>query len=286
MSTTAFDEINTLLQDKLFQVIGSTPRSIADSLKAVDFNGKVNEGAQLFAVSIFAAAVNKSTLETFLADPRFAAIRPLINAALSIQGRSNMTAMTLLGHCFLTTDEATKVQFAEEFRKKMGQKNLWDGELTAGSLSDKQRNILKEKKRLTNFDEAAALANGFLKITGLKTGPLVNIEAEMFGPGVTSHNSTSLGQSMPIRSPPRFPLSTRGSSSSIGTTKFNISNSSVVDIPNDVLEYRTSVLGQSSSDITASIESRGLESFITRTRTLMVNDPDGSRARAASAVGS
>lgn len=285
MASAAFDSINNLLQDKLFQVIGSTPRSIADSLQKVDFRGRTNEGAQLFAVSIFAAAVNKSTLETFLADTRFAAIRPLINAALSIQGRSNMTAMTLLGHCFMTTDEASRIQFASEFRKKMGQNHLWDGELNSGSLSDKQRGILKEKRRLTDLEEAKALANGFLKLTGLKSGNMSSLESEMFGPGVTTSSSASAGNSMPAGlSPPRA-TNSRGSPSMSGMSRVNVPGSEVVDVPTDVYNYRKNTLGQSESDIVASISARGVSDFVTRTRQMMEADPTGSRTRAASSAG-
>lgn len=185
--------INDLLNDKLFQVIGSTPASIAESLKKIDLKNKKKEGAQLFAVSIFSSAVNKATLETFVADSRFSDVRPLITAALSISGRSNMTALTLLGHCFLATDLASEVTFANEFRKKMGQNHLWAGELEAGSLSDLQKKILKEKKRVTAEKEAKALGNGFLKHCGLVSGPLVGLENDYFGSG--SSSSLTIGQS-------------------------------------------------------------------------------------------
>jgi len=285
MAPNAFDSVNVLLEDKLFQVIGSTPRSIADSLKNVDFKGKTTEGTQLFAASIFAAAVNKSTLETFLADSRFANIRPLINAALSIQGRSNMTAMTLLGHCFLITDEASRVQFAVEFRKKMGQDHLWAGELTAGSLSDKQRGILKEKKRLTKPDEASALANGFLKLCGLKSGAMTELEEEFFGPqeaaaGTASGKRPMFGES----SVPR-PGTGRFSPDRAGTTRFRTTSTNVVDIPDDVLNYRRNVMGLSDAEIGASIEKNGLPAFIERTRMGISSDPDGSKMRTASTVG-
>lgn len=180
--------INSLLEDKLYQVIGSTPASIAEALKKVDLKNKTDIGGQMFAICIFAAAVNKPTLETFIADSRFASVRPLINAALSISGRSNMTALTLLGHCFLTTDLASDVVFAAEFRKKMGQSNIWNGELESGSLSDVQKKILKEKKRITSEKEAKALGSGFLKHCGIMSGRLEGLEVDYFGTGVSPAN--------------------------------------------------------------------------------------------------
>jgi len=183
--------INELLNDKLYQVIGSTPASIAESLKKINLRGETQAGAQMFAVAIFAAAVNKATLETFVADSRFAQVRPLITASLSIQGKSNMTALTLLGHCFLTTSAASEVVFASEFRKKMGQDHLWAGELDSGSLSDLQRKILKEKKRITVADEARALGSGFLKHVGLTSGQLTGLEIDYFGSGSNSNNIVS-----------------------------------------------------------------------------------------------
>jgi len=292
--------INQLLNDKLYQVIGSTPASIAESLKKVDLKGKSTEGGQLVAISIFAAAVNKATLETFMADTRFAAARPLIIAALSISGKSNMTALTLLGHCFLATDMASNIVFAREFRKKMGQSHLWSGELDAGSLSEVQKKILKEKKRVTDEKEAAALGNGFIKYVGLANGELIGLERAYFGTGVDSSivadqasrgsNETAgsqyisshhdrKGSSLP--SPPRVAsrlpssVAQSGPSSSRATLTLN-------DIPADTYEYRSRALNQPDSDILESLERRGLSDFVSATRSMMTRDPDGSKTRSAS----
>jgi len=263
----AASSINDLLKDKLFQVIGSTPTSIAESLKKVDLRNKTVEGAQIFAVAVFAAAVNKSTLETFLADSRFATIRPLLSAALSIQGRSNMTALTLLGHCLLTTDIASTVSFTSEFRKKMGQDNLWAGALDGGSLSTKQREILKEKKRLTNEDEAKALGNGFLKHVGIVSAAMTESEANLFGVPVTVRRSSPA-------SPSKMPVVS-------GNIPFKVSNTSTLQIPADVMKYRREVLGQNDADIAESLDRNGLEKFIDNTRKLSATDPSGSKTKTA-----
>lgn len=272
----AASNINDLLKDKLFQVIGSTPTSIAESLKKVDLKGKSSEGAQIFAIAIFAAAVNKSTLETFLADSRFAGIRPVLSAALSIQGRSNMTALTLLGHCLLATDMASQVSFSSEFRKKMGQDHLWSGTLEAGSLSTKQREILKEKKRLTEENEAKALGNGFLKHVGILSGSMNDMEAALFG---VPESKGKAAVTTPVGSPPRGK-----SGSSAANVSFKKSTNETLQIPSDVLHYRRSLLGQSDEDIAESIDRNGLEKFISNTRLLMERDPTGNRAQTAAST--
>jgi hypothetical protein len=287
MSQSIASDIDSLLKDKLFQVIGSTPRSVAESLKKVDLKDKTKEGVQMFAIAVFASAVNKSTLETFMADSRFADVRPLINAAMSIQGRANMTAMTLLGHCLLTTSAASSVSFTKEFRKKMGQNDLWSGEFTSGSLSDKQREILKEKKRLTDHEEAKALGSGFLKLTGIDKAAMTALESEIFGitasepvpapvgPTYASGGTSSRNRMRPT-SPPDAP---------IGTVPFATSTTSQIEVPEDVMTYRRTVLRQSDADIAESINRRGLENFINSTRTAMARDPDGRTFRSASTVG-
>lgn len=290
------NEINELLNDKLFQVIGSTPASIAESLAKVDLRGKTKEGAQVFAIAVFAAAVNKSTLETFLADARFASVRPLITAALSIQGRSNMTALTLLGHCFLTTATAANVTFTQEFRKKMGQNHLWDGNLESGSLSEKQKAILKEKKRVTNEEEAKALGSGFLKHVGLDAAAMTSKEREYFGASASSRAPGLLGSRFapkepapPPRTdttPPRQPTSQRARvpspESPVGSVRVTTTGKTEATVPEDVYNYRRNILGHSDDDIIASVEARGLDDFIKRTRTLMERDPTGEKVRSAS----
>lgn len=275
--------INELLEDKLYQVIGSTPESIAESLRNVDLKGKNRLGIQIFAVAVFAAAVNKSTLETFLADPRFVDIRPLIAAALSIQGRSNMTALTLLGHCLLTTGMANKVKFASEFRKKMGQDHLWAGELSSGSLSQKQREILAEKKRVTDRESAEALGAGFLKWTGLDSTEMTARESAMFG------------LSAKISEPRPFSSSSKGKGPEITGKEFNKagvdtitltrSGKPNIDIPQVLYEYRSNIMGQTDSEIYNSAEARGTNGFIESTTKLMARDPTGARVKSGSTLG-
>jgi len=293
--------VNDLLNDKLFQVIGSTPASIAENLLKVDLRGRSAEGAQIMAITIFAAAVNKPTLETFLADPKFATIRPLLSATLAISGKSNMTAMTLLGHCLLTTKIAGDIVFASEFRKKMGQNHLWDGDLDKGSLSDKQKTILKEKKRVTDAAQASALGSGFLKHVGILPGPMTAEEVALFKTTISTAGAAT--SSVPPRATGiRQPAAGMASSKFASTpasharpmsaspespteVEFILSSSEKVLVPADVMAYRRNVFGQTDEDIAESIERNGLEKFITNTRRLAEKDPTGKAARAASTVG-
>jgi hypothetical protein len=285
----AASAINSLLNDKLFQVIGSTPRSIAESLSKIDLKNKSEEGIQMFAACVFAAAVNKPTLETFLADPRFASVRRIISAVLSIQNRSNMTAMTLLGHCFLTTDLADNVTFTFEFRKKMGQRHLWAGDLTSGSLSEKQRGILAEKKRVTDQGEAEALGNGFLKVTGLITGALTAKESEFFGVPAAVAEQRAVTPPEPVIKTGYTPPHARGASLTAGTTSSGATSSRFaslpMDIPEDVLNYRRNILGQSDASIAESLGRGSKDDFISRTRLAMQRNPDGLGSAAGSAIG-
>jgi hypothetical protein len=305
--------INELLKDKLYQVIGSTPTSIAESLVKANIRNKPEEGAQIFAISIFAAAVNKSTLETFIADPRFSAVRSLLSATISIQGKTNMTALTLLGHCLLTTDVADGVVFASEFRKKMGQTDLWVGELASGSLSVKQREILKEKKRVTSQTEAKALGRGFLKYTGIIGEAMTAEEAAMFKVAFTKAEATSVKGKTRAQEPVTADPKTSGTTKERTTTTpdsptaaydtrkarvsdpdpyvavfhFTLGNGNIVEVPADVVAYRKDMLRHSDDDIVKSLERNGVAGFVVNTRSLMERDPDGTKTlRGASVVGS
>jgi hypothetical protein len=278
-STTFASDINSLLNDKLFQVIGSTPKSVAESIMKSDIRGKAKLGVEMFAIACFAAAVNKPTLESFMADPRFGTIRPLITATISINGKANMTAMTLLGHALLTTPEAGAVNFTAEFRKKMGQNHLWDGELNSGSLSDKQKEILKEKKRLTDGNAAKALGSGFLKLTGINSDPMNKEESDLYNLAMPASTASTAGGASAF--------STSGNESNsaaeptIGASQIKVDRSSSVLVPDDVLAYRRNILQHDEARIASSINRKGVDTFIEETRGLMTDDPDGARARRA-----
>lgn len=204
-SSTSVTAINNLLSPYLFQVIGSTPKSIRDSIKTAGLKDKRDVGLQLAATCVFASAVNKATLESFLQKPELILVRPTVLSSFSVSGKTNMTGLTLLGHCLLTTNLVDGITFASEFRKKMGQNSIWLGELKSGSLSDKQKEILLEKKRITDSIEASLLGSGFFKYVGIDTRPWTADELAFWEESVTQE-TVSAPQPMQFSSavtPPR-----------------------------------------------------------------------------------
>jgi hypothetical protein len=311
----SFTDVKDMLEPYLFQVIGSTPVSLKENLKKVTLKGKAKEGSQLVTISIFAAAVNKSTLESFLAKPEFADIRPTINAAISIQGKANMTAFTLLGHCIMTSDKIDDIPFVAAFRRKMGQNHLWSGTLDSGSLSEKQRNILKEKKKNVDSTEAMLLGQGFLKWVNLDTSRMTAEESAFWGDTTsdkTASERTVAGPSKAVapvaarpsasevRSPPRpiaIPRAPTASASrqitppkarapAIGTTTLTTEGEAEsFDLPDDVVDYRRNVMNMNDNDIIDSVRRNGLDNFILKTRDAIVRDPEGKGGATFSTVG-
>lgn len=158
--------INALLEPVLFQVIGTTPESLVESVKRSNLEGRIEAGSQLAAIAVFAAAVNKTVLGEFMMKSELSAVRGTVLSQFSIRNQANMTALTLLGHCFYLTKFANQIKFAQEFRKKMGQQSIWDGDLTGGSLSETQRKILQEKSKSINVRSATLFATGYFKFIG------------------------------------------------------------------------------------------------------------------------
>lgn len=170
----------------LFQVIGSTPAGIKENIKKSTLEGNVEAGIGLASSAVFAAAVNKATLENFLARPEMIHARPTISTAFSINGKTNMTGMTLLGHCLLTSSFLDEIVFVREFRHKMGQNNIWAGDLSSGSLSEKQKKIYLEKKRVTPEAAAKVLGSGFFKFIGVDRTPWTTAELDFWEDGETA----------------------------------------------------------------------------------------------------
>jgi hypothetical protein len=170
-------EVNNILNPFLFQVIGSTPSSILESIKKTALKDNSTLGVHLATTCIFASAVNKVVLENFLQDPRMVSARTAISTSFAISGKTNMTSITLLGHCLLTSNFLDSVKFVQEFRRKMGQKDLWESDFSKGSLSDKRKSILTEKKRVTNEVEAKLLGSGYFKYIGADKTPWTTEES-------------------------------------------------------------------------------------------------------------
>lgn len=170
-------QINAILAPVLFQVIGTTPESLAESVKRAGLESRTEAGIQLASIAIFAAAVNKTVLGEFLMQPGLATARATVVSQFSIKNQANMTALTLLGHCLMLSRFADQVQFAREFKRKMGQSDIWAGNLENGALSEVQRKILSEKAKSINKNSAMLFANGFLKYIGSEPTPMTREEA-------------------------------------------------------------------------------------------------------------
>lgn len=166
-SMNSTDFINALLDPKLFQVIGSTPQSLKDSVQKCDIKGNRDLGMRFVALSTFAAAVNKPTVEQFFMQESLGQLRTTVSSQFTLNNQINMTALSLAGHCFLAIDSFSSINFIRELRKKMGQNSIWDGEMASGSMSEKQKGILKEKAKQHKKEHAAEFANWFMDYTGL-----------------------------------------------------------------------------------------------------------------------
>jgi hypothetical protein len=284
------DEIGQILEPYINQVVGSTPWSVAEAVKRANLAGQKIKGMQLIVASIFAASVNKPTLESFLAKPAMDTIRPVLMNELSINGKVNMTALTLLGHSMLTSGFLTGINYIDQLKKKLGQDNIWVGSLDGGSISDKQRAILKEKKGVANIEDARLLASGLLKYTGIVSDSMTSEEMALWGENTpetsagkkatspSGHSripSTSFSSSKYAPSPSKVSLAKISSSGS---------RSKTYEIPEDLLNYRRIIIGQTDSDIIKSIERSGVEDFISRTRELMARDPDGIESRSSGTI--
>jgi hypothetical protein len=290
---------NALLNPKLFQVIGSTPSSIMETIKKLNIANRPNEGILIATIALFASAVNKATLENFLSDPNMANARPMIYQTLSINNKANMTALTLLGHCFITQKYFDDVTFVTEFRKKLGQHNIWDGNLSKGSISEKQREILLEKQRVTNLEEARLLASCYLKHTGLISSPMDDEEANFF----QGYSAVSSIPTVPTRadysedsrratvfpgstpSPPARTIASsrhaptissgsgiaRPSRPAVRIVSLKGTKTDQIELPEDVLDYRRNVLNNSDDYIIEKALERGVDEFISGTRRIITS---------------
>jgi len=277
------NEINQLLDPHLFQVVGSTPKSVRDSLKLSQLKDNPTDAAKFVTVAIFAAAVNKATMETFLASKPMQDIRATINTSFNIQGKPNMTAITLIGHCLLTTDIASKIKFAVEFRKKMGQDHIWDGNLDRGSVSELQKKIFMERKRVTDEAEAKLLGSCLLKWSGIDRSPMSMNEASFWGvPGSAGASSQPRASATPSRSSPPAPPSPpdfrpQFSTHNLPSEMITLSDGTIAEISGDALLYYRTVISPDPERLIASIEKRGAEAFIEQNRRQLAADPTMSK---------
>lgn len=288
-------EMNKFLDPVIFQVIGSTPESIRDNILKSTLKGQASGGLQLAVISVFASAVNKSTMETFAAKPELQEARGFINTIFSISGRANMTGLTLLGHCLMTTAHVSNVNFCSEFRKKMGQDHLWAGNLDSGSLSEKQKEILKEKKRTILEPSAKLLGSGYFKYVGIDPIAMSNDEANFWRVAVpTRLPASSSASAMP---PPAAPLTPSRPGGSVRNPSISGSppagvretvemmDGTMEMVDSAVVEYYRKFVSDDDERLATSIAKRGVNKFEADYRAMMVRDPEGRSFQGGTVAG-
>jgi hypothetical protein len=284
-------QLNNLLDPVLFQVIGSTPESIRDSILKSNLKGNSKGGAQLAATAVFSAAVNKPTMENFVARPEMYEVRPLINQVFTISGRANMTGLTLLGHCLLTTEQLSGVTFCDKLREKMGQRNIWEGDLESGTLSDAQKKIMKEKCKSIKWETARLLGSCFFKYTALNEAPMTIAETRFWNslPTIASSPPRAVSQAVtsPTGSPPSVKRAVASLSANTGvvTETINLPKGGVAVVPANILKYYRTVISDDPRRLAESIEKRTPEGFIAEYTEYQRKDPDMKGAAGGSVVG-
>jgi hypothetical protein len=295
-SSNSASDMNAILNPYLFQVIGSTPASIRDSIKTSALKANPGPGLRIAALCVFAAAVNKPTMENFVAKPEMADARPIVNTTFSISGKSNMTGLTLLGHCLLTTKFVDSITFCAEYRKKMGQQHIWDGDLDKGSISDKQKGILKEKKRVTPEQSAKLLGSGYFKYVGIDMTNYTDEESEFWG---ETNTRTAPATSAPSRPRP-VPFVPRASTPPAASRPFvpspprseqkkamfeiTLANGTVASVPKDVADYYLAIRNGDLNAMANSIANNGVETFVANYTQAMLKDP-GKKGFSGTTVG-
>lgn len=286
-------DLNAILNPFLFQVVGSTPESIKDTIKNTALKNNPVVASRLAAACVFSAAVNKSTMENFISKPEMAEARPIISAAFSISGKANMTGLTLLGHCLLTTDFVKDIVFCVEFRRKMGQDHLWAGNLSSGSLSEKQKEILVEKKRVTDETSAKLLASGFLKYTGIVRTRYTAEESRFWGEEIPA---SIVASGLPMDTPTRGQRRpTHASSSSIPSPpsrgsareifEVRLSDNTVANLPAYAANYFLDGNDGDVSKLANSVERNGVDAWIMKYTKAARDDPERSGFQGGTVLG-
>jgi hypothetical protein len=299
MSTNYINQINALLDPVLFQVVGSTPTSVRDAIKGSALKNNPSDGAKIVTLCLFASAVNKATMESFLVKPNMTDVRPVVSSSFAVSGKPNMTALTLLGHCLMLTDVASNIDFVRQYRNKLGQNDIWSGSLDKGSISTKQKEILLEKQRVIKRDEAALLGRCFLKFTGLDPNKMSRQEAT-FWDGSTSFSGAASGSQTssssgsgpnPFQTPDRpFPSSSGSASGSppsqvdrsnldlgAGKDTVTLRDGTIVEVPSNLVLYYRTCVADNVQRLTASIASRGVDRWVADYSAQLLADPDMQR---------
>lgn len=286
--------MNNILNPVLHQVIGSTPEGIKDSIIAANLRGNSATGAQLAALAIFAASVNKKTMEEFASKDAVADTRPVVRANFTINNVPNMTALTLLGHCLLTSSAFDGVAYVVELRRKMGARSLWDGDLNKEGLSEKQFKIYAEKKRKASAESARLLGVGYAKYTGIDSSAFTAEEETFWNvrnvrPAAHARTTSVNPAASSARTEPttRTPAAAAAAPDMSPPRESGLTDEELINrVPADIRSYYTRFNSNIPADMANSIRRRGLDGFITAYRRQMTEDPNGLKyAQAGSVAG-
>jgi hypothetical protein len=299
MSDASFEKFaNDILRSQLHLVVGSTPESIRDEILKSGITGN-KEQAQVFAMGCLVAAASvKKAIEAFLSDPKMTLARQAIVQVANLNGATNMSVLVLAGHCFLTSGFINGVTFVQEFRKRLGQNNIWEGDLNAGSTSEKRKTILRQHKSKATAVIAKAFGSGFFKLAGLDPTPMTDNEKKFWRVNTSQTAQHVRSQSgspprpatpsgsrkVPAASPSTASVSPASRSVAAITVPVAGSTQSSYTVPTDIQEYASTVLKQTDEQIIAEVRTRGIEAFERDYRRLIRKDVD-KQGFSASTVG-
>lgn len=288
MSAATLASMEEILFDVIHQVTGSTPTSLRDVVKNAGLIGNPQIASKFATACIFAAAVNKPTVENFVTQPVVAECRNVINVGFTINGKINMSALSLLGHCMMTAPILDDLTFVVKFRERMGQKHIWDGTLSDKNLSKKQLEIFNSKKDTSPFNEAKDLGVGFFKVTSIDPTPMTESELKFWGMQGRKKQSSSTPpseervppsstESSPAREKPKS-TKKAGKAPEVDddeeTELISYGESRSADIPSDAMEYYRAVYPEGDSYLKLMLAKYGPTKFISKMRKERAKDPE------------
>jgi hypothetical protein len=292
-SQTTKDSFNGILNEYIHQVTGSTPSSIKDMLKLGNVAGNDQVAMKLATIGIYAAAVNKSTLESFIARAPVQEARTIVGNQFSIQGKANMSALSLFGHCLLTSDFIDGINFVDQFRARLGQRHIWEKDLEQERLSKEQFKIFNQKKSSSPRNDAFNLGRGYFKIVGLDKRAMTAEEAAFWGVTVTPADTRTIQPKVAkAPSPPKVESPKRDSFEELerssmvpGDEVVTYGTNTAATIPGDVLKYYRTVYGNDQARMEASIAKRSPEGFVRSVREMIAKDPEMKMRPGGSVIG-
>lgn len=166
MSSQQIAKIDTLLNPFLYQVSGSTPEQAHEIIHKSGIMTNADHGARFIALCILACAVNKKALEDKMRTNEFSALAFMVSNHFAVQGRPNMTLFSTIGHCLMVHPATDSIAYARAFRTKLGQHDLWAGNFSTSTMSEKQKQICMERSQRFTRDSAIDLANWMFRSLG------------------------------------------------------------------------------------------------------------------------